>query len=66
MEMKELLEQLVKEVAAQNRLLALQISTMICGKYIDFDFIKKDEYLSLLLKEQKIIVWQIESCKVHQ
>lgn len=54
---EELLERLVNEIAAQNKLIALQIAKEVgkC-KFDDLDYLKEDEYLSRLQKRTRNIM----------
>lgn len=54
--MEELLEKIAKELAAQNKLNALKMAKEISKRYIDFDFIKEEEYISTLnIRANKIL-----------
>lgn len=56
---EELLERLVNEIAAQNKLIALLIAKENCKMYVNTDFVKEDEYLSLLIKRMNKILESI-------
>ena len=55
METKELLEKLVKEVAAQNRLIALLLADKL-GLVPNWDFLNKEERLERLKEESNYFV----------
>nr|WP_306563136.1 hypothetical protein [Bacteroides intestinalis] len=56
METKELLEKLVNEVAAQNKLIALLISKEVCISFNDIDFLNEEKFMSLCSERAKYIL----------